>query len=70
MGYIKSLKGPFDGTEYVAVGGVNLENIRAFFDHGFIGAGIGSALTPKEAVQRGDWNRIEKIAAGYLSAIA
>ncbi|HIR45728.1 MAG TPA: bifunctional 4-hydroxy-2-oxoglutarate aldolase/2-dehydro-3-deoxy-phosphogluconate aldolase, partial [Candidatus Ventrisoma faecale] len=30
LGYVKSLKGPFDGTDYVAVGGVNLENIKDF----------------------------------------
>ena len=69
MGYIKSLKGPFDGTDYVAVGGVTLENLRAFFDHGFIGAGIGSALTPKDAVVRGDWSAIEALTRRYVEII-
>lgn len=32
--YIKSLKGPFDGTEYVAVGGVNAGNIGTFLKEG------------------------------------
>ena len=55
--YIKSLKGPFDGTEYVAVGGVKTDNIRSFFEQGFIGVGIGSNLVPKEYVAAGAWEK-------------
>ena len=53
--YLKSLKGPFDGTDYVAVGGVTRENLRAFLDAGYLGAGIGGGLIPKELVKAGDW---------------
>lgn len=56
MSYIKSLKGPFDGTQYVAVGGVKLENIAEFLKAGFIGVGIGSNLIPKEFVRNDDWD--------------
>ncbi|MCM1252090.1 MAG: bifunctional 4-hydroxy-2-oxoglutarate aldolase/2-dehydro-3-deoxy-phosphogluconate aldolase [Clostridium sp.] len=56
MSYIKSLQGPFDGTEYVAVGGVKLENIAAFIKAGYIGAGIGSNLIPKEMAEADDWD--------------
>ena len=35
-GYIKSLKGPLDGTEYVAIGGVNPGNIGDFFRQGYL----------------------------------
>ena len=58
MNYIKSLKGPYDGTEYVAVGGVSPINIRQFFDAGFIGVGIGSSLAPKELVKAGRWDEV------------
>lgn len=62
IAYIKSLQGPFDGTEYVAVGGVNPENIGAFIKAGFIGVGIGSNLIPKDLVRRDDWDS----AAAYV----
>ena len=53
MHYIKSLKGPFDGTEYVAVGGVGMSNLADFKRAGYIGAGIGSALgTDPEEVKK------------------
>ncbi len=58
MSYIKSLKGPFSGTDYVAVGGVSPKNIRQFFDAGFIGVGIGSSLAPKEFVKDGRWDAV------------
>lgn len=55
MGYIKSLKGPFSQTNYVSVGGVSPSNLESFFQHGFIGAGIGSNLVPAELAQAGRW---------------
>ena len=55
--YIKSLKGPFDGTEYVAVGGVTADNIECFLNNGFIGVGIGSNLMPKEYVKNNQWEQ-------------
>lgn len=54
-GYIRSLKGPFDNTEYVAVGGVSPENMIDFFTCGFVGVGIGSNLFPKHFVQEQNW---------------
>ncbi|RZT02539.1 bifunctional 4-hydroxy-2-oxoglutarate aldolase/2-dehydro-3-deoxy-phosphogluconate aldolase [Cuneatibacter caecimuris] len=54
-GYIKSLKGPLDGTEYVAIGGVNPGNIGDFFRQGYLGVGLGSSMMPREAVEKGDW---------------
>lgn len=56
MSYIKSLKGPFDDTQYVAVGGVTLENIAEFMKAGFLGVGIGSNLIPKEMVRAEAWD--------------
>lgn len=55
VNYIKSLKGPFDGTEYVAIGGVGSGNIREFFCAGFLGVGLGSNIMPAEAVRSKDW---------------
>lgn len=54
-GYIKSLKGPLDNTDYVAIGGVNKDNLKEFFEQGYIGVGLGSNILPKEAVKNRDW---------------
>ena len=67
--YIKSLKGPFDGTEYVAVGGVDAGNIKAFLDNGFIGVGIGSNLMPKEYVKNDAWDKASEYVKGIVGSI-
>lgn len=54
-GYINCLKGPFTGTEYVAVGGVSAQNISDFFDQGYIGVGIGSNLISKKMIENNEW---------------
>jgi len=67
--YIKSLKGPFDDTNYVAVGGVSPENIQTFFDSGFVGVGIGSSLVSKEYLTNKDWTKITEQISTMLSCI-
>lgn len=57
VSYIESLKGPFDDTDYVAIGGVNMENIDVFFQKGFVGVGLGSNIMPKAAVRDNDWQK-------------
>ena len=63
--YVKSLKGPFDQTDYVAVGGVSGDNIRDFFANGFIGVGIGSNLFPGIGGNR-NWDEAESYIAGIV----
>lgn len=57
--YIKSLKGPFEETEYVAVGGVSAHNAGAYLKAGYLGVGIGSSLVPAEYIQKEQWEKIE-----------
>lgn len=64
-GYIKSLKGPFDDTDYVAIGGVNKDNISLFLKQGYIGVGLGSNILPKEAVLKRDW----ALASDYVKSL-
>lgn len=54
-GYVKALKGPFDDTDYMAIGGVDRGNIREFLKEGYIGAGLSGKLVPKEILETCDW---------------
>ena len=65
MNYAKHLKGPFDDTEYVAIGGVDQNNMADFIKHGCIGVGLGSNILPKDAVAARDWKR----AAEYVAEL-
>ena len=68
-GYVKSLKGPFSQTEYVAVGGVSAANIGGFFRRGFIGAGIGSNLFPRELIAQERWEEARASVAALLESV-
>lgn len=73
MGYVRSLQGPFDSTEYVAIGGVNRENAANFIRQGYCGVGLGSNLLPKEAVEKKDWaaatRHVERLVAEIKDAL-
>lgn len=69
MKYVKALKGPFPETDYIAVGGVNENNIRDFLTSGFQGVAIGSNLVPKNATCK-DYGSIREKARFYVNCIA
>ena len=54
--YVKNLKGPFDDTNYVAIGGVTPENIPEFRKAGCLGVGLASSLMPKDKAAARDWD--------------
>lgn len=68
-GYVKSLKGPLDDTEYVAIGGVTADNIGDFFRQGYIGVGLGSAILPKAHVASGNWKACSEYVKMLLEKI-
>ena len=49
-GYIKDLRGPYDQINLVAVGGVNMENVKAYLAAGAHAVGVGSSLFGKRAI--------------------
>lgn len=65
-GYIKSLKGPFADVDFVAVGGVSRDNVRHFLKQGFVGAGIGSNLIPREFIRENRWDEAAAGVAGIV----
>lgn len=69
IGYIKSLKGPFNNTEYVAVGGVNAKNISSFFAAGFLGAGIGGGLVPAGILNEQRWDAVTEHVRALLHQV-
>ena len=68
-GYVKSLKGPLDDTEYVAIGGVTEDNIGSFFRQGYLGVGLGSAILPKQHVASGNWEACSEYVRMLLAKI-
>lgn len=67
-GYVKGLKGPFPQTEYIAVGGVNLETAASFLENGFAGIAVGSNLVPKRAKEK-DMTAIREKGRKYMEIV-
>jgi 2-keto-3-deoxy-6-phosphogluconate aldolase len=53
----------------LAVGGVNLGNIRELINSGACGVGIGVSDSDKDAIWRGDFDAIEKKCSALTDAI-
>ena len=53
--YIKDVSAPLNEIKLMAVGGVNFENIKTFFDAGVYGVGMGSALFNKDLIETNDF---------------
>lgn len=68
-GFMKSLKGPFPDIPMMPTGGVSEKNLGDWFRAGAFAVGAGSNLCPKELALAGDFDRITKIAEGYISAV-
>lgn len=64
--YVKDLKGPYDGTNYIAIGGVTPDNIPEFRAAGCLGVGLASSLMPKDKVKARDWDAC----AAYVETLA
>ena len=65
-GYLSALRGPFPQIRLMPTGGVNLKSLRDFMTAGACAVGLGSSLVEKEAVQKGDMERIRTLASQYV----
>ena len=59
-GYIKDLKGPLSQIKVIPVGGVDVNNAKAYLDSGATAIGVGSCLVNRADVLKGDFEKITK----------
>jgi len=65
--YIRELRGPYDHVPLVAVGGVDLDNVREYFAAGVKAVGTSTSLFGRKALMEQD---LEKIAQNVKNFIA
>lgn len=68
-GYLKAIHGPLPQVRLLPTGGVNLETLPSFVAAGACAVGLGSSLVEKDALARGDMDRIRTLAASYVEAM-
>lgn len=67
--HLKALKGPFPQVRLLPTGGVNLDTLAAFVQAGACAVGLGSSLVEKDALARGDMDRIRDLARRYVECL-
>jgi 2-dehydro-3-deoxyphosphogluconate aldolase/(4S)-4-hydroxy-2-oxoglutarate aldolase len=60
---IKALEGPFSGLDICPTGGITLSNAPSYLALSSVRCVGGSWITPKAAVESGDWDLVRKLAA-------
>lgn len=67
--YLKDIKAPLSHIRFLAVGGVNTDNMTDYLRAGAHGFGIGSDIANKQFIEANDFAAIEKIARRYVEQI-
>jgi 2-dehydro-3-deoxyphosphogluconate aldolase/(4S)-4-hydroxy-2-oxoglutarate aldolase len=64
--YIKAVKAPLPQIDVIAVGGVELDNAKAFIDAGCSAVGVGSSLVKKEFLEHNNFAALTELARRYV----
>lgn len=67
--YIKAIKAPLSHIKLLAVGGINLNNIKEYLSAGVCGFGIGTNIIDKNLIKNNDFEAITKLAVKYAEAV-
>lgn len=67
--YVKAVKAPLSHIRLLAVGGVDLENIKDYLKAGVCGFGVGSNIIDKTMLAEEDYTGITALAKAYTEAV-
>ena len=67
--YVRAVKAPLSDIKYLAVGGINPDNISEYLKAGVCGFGIGASIAPKSMLDSGDYDGITDLAKKYVSRV-
>lgn len=69
VSYLKALVAPLSHVKFLAVGGINAENMKSYLNAGAWGIGVATAIADKNAVQAGNYEKITELARSFTSQI-
>jgi 2-dehydro-3-deoxyphosphogluconate aldolase/(4S)-4-hydroxy-2-oxoglutarate aldolase len=67
--YIKAIRAPLSHIKFLAVGGVNPDNVKDFMATGICGVGVGGGLANAAWVKEGRLAEIEALARSYVENV-
>ncbi len=68
VGYVKAIRAPLSHIPMLAVGGIDLNNMKDYLKAGVDGFGIGSNIIDKTMLAENDWKGITALAEQYVRA--
>ena len=68
--YLKAISAPLSHIRFLAVGGINLNNIATYKKAGAKGFGIGSNIVKKDWIREGRFEEISTLARAYVDAVS
>lgn len=69
VNYIQDVRGPLESIPIIATGGVNLQNIKDFFEAGVLGVGLGSSLVDKKMIEENRFDDLSNLARKYVISV-
>jgi 2-dehydro-3-deoxyphosphogluconate aldolase/(4S)-4-hydroxy-2-oxoglutarate aldolase len=67
--YLKAIKAPLSNVRFLAVGGLDVNNVREYIAAGAVGVGIGSGIASREIIKSGDFKKISEQAKQYIEEV-
>ena len=67
--YIKAIKAPLSHIKFLAVGGIDENNLEEYLKSGICGVGVGSNITKKDLIDNNDFDAITALAKKYTEVI-
>jgi len=68
-GYLNDVLAPISHIPMLAVGGVNLDNARAYLEAGAVGLGLGSNIANKALIEGEKYDELQELARAFTEAV-
>ena len=67
--YLKAVKAPLSHIKFLAVGGIDCNNMGDYLKAGAVGFGVGSSITKKDLLKEENYQAITELAQTYVKAV-
>lgn len=69
VSYFKAVSAPLSAVKYLAVGGIDENNMKEYLDAGIKGFGVGSNIVNKKMISANEFEKITELAKKYVEAV-
>jgi len=70
VSYFKAVSAPLSAVKFLAVGGIDENNMKDYLKAGISGFGVGSNIVDKKLIENGEFKKITELAKRYVEALS